>query len=60
MRSARALVVGVAAALLLAGREDVQQQSALEALQPYLRSLPADAGYVSARPSACRARASGS
>ena len=45
MRSARALVVGVATALLLAGCEDAQQRSAREALQAYLRSLPDDGGY---------------
>jgi hypothetical protein len=46
MRSARALVVGVAAAaLLLTGCEDAQQRNARQELQAYLRSLPNDGGY---------------
>ena len=45
MRRFAAFFLAVACALVLAGCNDVQQNSARESLEAYLRALPDDGGY---------------
>jgi hypothetical protein len=45
MRRIAALSVALACVLVLAGCNDVQQSSARDALETYLRALPDDGGY---------------